>query len=91
VLNVSHNACKNSTMPSFLAAMHPRVAVTSAGEDNTYGHPNPELLGRLDGAVHVLTDGEQLDISCFVACPEATESATSAHAQPPDQEKHHEQ
>jgi competence protein ComEC len=84
VLKVGHHGSKNSTMPGFLAAVRPRVAVISAGEDNPYGHPNPELLERLtsagirilrtdrDGAVHVLTDGKQLEISCFAACPEKT-------------------
>jgi competence protein ComEC len=70
VLKVGHHGSKNSTMSGFLAAVHPSVAVIRAGEDNLYGHPNPELLERLttagvrilrtdgDGAVHVLTDGE---------------------------------
>jgi competence protein ComEC len=104
VLKVGHHGSKNSTMPVFLAAVRPRIAVISAGEDNPYGHPNPELLERLetagvrtlrtdrDGAVHVVTDGNQLEISCFVACPDtaATQAATQASAQthPPDQQKH---
>jgi competence protein ComEC len=103
VLKVGHHGSKNSTMPRFLAAVHPRVAVISAGEDNPYGHPSPELLERLtggeirilrtdrDGAVHVLTDGKQLEISCFVACPEKTAGITSVRPQPPDQQKHPEQ
>jgi hypothetical protein len=103
VLKVGHHGSKNSTMPGFLAAVRPRVAVISAGEDNPYSHPNPELLEALtsagmrflrtdrDGAVQVLTDGKQLEISCFVACPEKTAGAASAHAQPPDQQQRHEQ
>jgi competence protein ComEC len=103
VLKVGHHGSKNSTMAGFLAAVHPRVALISAGEDNAYGHPNPELLERLetagvwtlrtdrDGAVHVLTDGKTLEVSCFVACPEKTGSGASAKAQPPDQEKHPQQ
>jgi competence protein ComEC len=103
VLKVGHHGSKNSTMPRFLEAVHPRVAVISAGEDNPYGHPHPELLERLeaarvrilrtdrDGAVHVLTDGKQLEISCFVVCGETTNRAASAHAQPPDEQKHREQ
>jgi competence protein ComEC len=99
VLKVGHHGSKNSTMPGFLAAVRPRVAVISAGEDNPYGHPNPELLERLanagvrvlrtdrDGAVHVLTDGKQLEISCFVACPEKMAGAASAQTQPPDQQQ----
>jgi competence protein ComEC len=104
VLKVGHHGSKNSTMPKFLDAVRPGVAVISAGEDNPYGHPNPELLARLemagvrilrtdrDGAVHIVTDGEKLEISCFVACREtaAPQSATQAstQAQPPDQQKH---
>jgi competence protein ComEC len=103
VLKVGHHGSKNSTMPGFLAAVHPSVAVISAGEDNPYGHPNAELLGRLnhagvwilrtdrDGAVHVLTNGKQLEISCFVACPEKATEAPSAQTQPPDQQKYREQ
>lgn len=103
VLKVGHHGSKNSTMPGFLAAVRPRVAVISAGEDNPYGHPNAELLERLndagvrilrtdrDGAVHILTDGKQLEISCFLACPEKATGAASAQAQPPDQQKYREQ
>jgi competence protein ComEC len=103
VLKVGHHGSKNSTMPGFLAAVHPRVALISAGEDNIYGHPNPELLGRLtaadvrmlrtdrDGAVHILTDGKQLEISCFVACPEKIAGAASAQSQPPDKQQHRQQ
>jgi competence protein ComEC len=100
VLKVGHHGSKNSTMPGFLAAVHPRVAVISAGEDNPYGHPNRELLERLtaagvrilrtdrDGAVHVLTDGKELEISCFVACLETAGTTASSLAQPPDQHKY---
>ncbi len=103
VLKVGHHGSKNSTMPRFLAAVHPSVAVISAGEENLYGHPNPELLERLttagvrilrtdrDGAVRVLTDGKNLEISCFVACPEKTAETASAQPQPPDQQQHREQ
>jgi competence protein ComEC len=103
ILKVGHHGSKNSTTAGFLAAMHPSVAVISAGEDNPYGHPNPELLERLenaevrilrtdrDGAVRVLTDGNDLEVSCFVACPEKRGSAASAQAQPPNREKHGEQ
>jgi competence protein ComEC len=103
VLKVGHHGSKNSTTPEFLAAAHPRVAVISVGEDNSYGHPNPELLERLesaglrilrtdrDGAVHFLTDGKRLEISCFVASSEITAKAASAETQPPDRQKRSEQ
>jgi competence protein ComEC len=87
VLKIGHHGSKNSTMPDFLAAVRPRVAIISAGEENPYGHPSPELLGRLegthvrilrtdrDGAIHVLTDGDRVELTCFVACPQPASEA----------------
>jgi hypothetical protein len=71
---------------ALLAVVQPNIAIISSGEDNPYGHPSPELLERLeaakvqilrtdrDGAVHILTDGKTLAISCFVACLETVNS-----------------
>jgi competence protein ComEC len=96
VLKVGHHGGKNSTTLEFLAAVQPRVAIISVGEKNSYGHPSPELLERLqgagvrilrtdrNGAVRMLTDGEGLEISCFVACPEARATAALAQANPAD-------
>src|SRR6266566_2564852 len=73
----------------------PRLGIISAGEDNPYGHPSPELLERLqsagirilradrDSAVQVMTDGRRLEISCFIACPNAG-NAVSVQAKAPD-------
>jgi len=96
VLKIGHHGSKNSTMPEFLGAVQPLVGIISAGEDNPYGHPNAELLERLenagvrilrtdkDGAVHVLTNGARLEITCFVACPRAANAAASVGAEAPD-------
>jgi competence protein ComEC len=96
VLKVGHHGSKNSTTPEFLAAMQPLVAIISSGEGNPYGHPSPETLERLegagvrilrtdrDGAVHVLTDGTRLEITCLLNCPEAAGRATSAQARSPN-------
>ena len=85
-------------MPEFLAAVNPRVSIISAGEENPYGHPNPELLQRLeetgtrilrtdrDGAVGILTDGHNLQVSCYRAC-EADLETRSVRAQTPDHAK----
>lgn len=91
VLKVGHHGSKNSTTPELLAAVHPKLAIISAGAENSYGHPSKELLDRLRdanvkvlrtdeyGEIRVLTDGESLTVSCFVECP----GAGSSSAQPP--------
>jgi competence protein ComEC len=99
VLKVGHHGSKNSTSPDFLAAVKPTVGIVSSGEGNPYGHPNEELLERLEaanvrllrtdreGAIHVLIDGTGLEITCFVACPDATRKTDSSRADVPDQHK----
>jgi competence protein ComEC len=99
VLNIGHHGSNNSTVSELLAAVQPLVGIISAGEDNPYRHPTPELLERLenagvrilrtdkDGAVHVLTDGARLEITCFVACPGVEIAAASAQAEAPDRQQ----
>jgi competence protein ComEC len=96
ILKIGHHGSKNSTTPEFLAVVHPQIGIISVGEANPYGHPSPELLERLegagvrvlrtdrDGAVHVLTDGQRFEISCFVACPGARDRRASAQAKVPN-------
>jgi competence protein ComEC len=99
VLKIGHHGSKNSTTPEFLAAVRPRFGIISAGEDNPYGHPSPELLERLenagvrilrtdrDGAVHMLTDGARPEITFFVACPGVASAAASVQAEAPDHQQ----
>ncbi|MBN2186716.1 MAG: MBL fold metallo-hydrolase, partial [Dehalococcoidia bacterium] len=47
VLKVAHHGSKTSTTPQFLAAVGPEVAVISAGADNPFRHPSPEVVERL--------------------------------------------
>ncbi|MBZ5605281.1 MAG: ComEC/Rec2 family competence protein [Acidobacteriia bacterium] len=72
VLKVGHHGSKTSTMQPFLDAVAPAVAVISAGAQNSFGHPNAEVLDRLtgrhaailrtdrDGLVTIRTDGSRL-------------------------------
>jgi competence protein ComEC len=50
VLKVAHHGSRTSTRPAFLGAVAPRLALISAGPDNPYGHPAPEVLERLAAA-----------------------------------------
>ena len=53
VLKVAHHGSKTSSSPSFLGAVSPDVAVISAGQDNRFGHPDPEVVERLEGLMPV--------------------------------------
>ncbi len=49
VLMVGHHGSRHSTGPDILRALSPRLAVISVGRNN-YGHPHPDVLGRLERA-----------------------------------------
>ena len=47
VLKVGHHGSKYSTSQAFLDAVNPQDAIISVGKNNRYGHPAPEIMGRL--------------------------------------------
>ena len=47
VLIAGHHGSKNSTCEELLYAVSPEIVCISAGKDNPFGHPAPELLRRL--------------------------------------------
>ena len=47
ILVAGHHGSKNSTSEELLNAARPETVCISVGEDNSYGHPAPELLQRL--------------------------------------------
>lgn len=50
VLHLSHHGSRASTHESFLNLVTPEAAIISAGKENDYGHPHPEVLERLKNA-----------------------------------------
>ncbi len=50
LLKVAHHGSRNSTFLPFLEAAAPRIALISAGKDNSYGHPHTETIKRLENA-----------------------------------------
>jgi competence protein ComEC len=70
ILKLGHHGSKTSTSDNFLKAVSPDYAIVSAGADNTYGHPNKEVINRLFGiqvletskasTITFVSDGEDL-------------------------------
>jgi competence protein ComEC len=57
ILKVPHHGSRSSS-PAFLTAVHAALALVSVGRGNTYGHPNPGVMGLLarSGALVRRTD-----------------------------------
>jgi competence protein ComEC len=62
VLKVAHHGSRTSTSSEFLHRVNPSIALISAGKDNAFGHPTPEVLERLSGRQVLRTD-ERGDIT----------------------------
>jgi len=50
VLKVGHHGSHTSTSPELLGAVGPAYALIPVGRRNRYGHPHPEVVGRLESA-----------------------------------------
>ena len=48
IVKVAHHGSRTSTTEPFLAAAQPDIAVISAGHQNRYGHPAPDVIQRLE-------------------------------------------
>jgi competence protein ComEC len=53
LLKVGHHGSRSATSDGWLDELAPHEAVISVGRHNHYGHPTPEVLGRL--AAHGIT------------------------------------
>lgn len=59
-LKVAHHGSQTSSTEEFIQQIQPKEAWISAGKNNTYGHPNKEVVERLEEyGVHVYTTKEQ--------------------------------
>jgi len=74
VLKVGHHGSNTSSSLQFLAVVNPCAAAISVGKDNSYGHPNPSVMSRLEdqvgnenrfltsesGTIEFISDGSRL-------------------------------
>ena len=71
VLKISHHGSPSSSELEFLQAVNPLAAIISVGSHNSFGHPSPEVLAKLEqlnikicrtdklGAIKVVFDGSR--------------------------------
>lgn len=71
VLKVPHHGSKTALKESFIKEIKPKVSIISAGRNNRYGHPRPELLKQLEevktrifrtdekGTIKIVSDGQR--------------------------------
>lgn len=72
VFKAGHHGSRTSSTAPFLTAVQPHIMVVSAGADNRFGHPHPEVLQRAAergaavlhtaelGTIEVITDGQTM-------------------------------
>lgn len=81
ILKVAHHGSRTSTSRELLEHWRPQIAIISCGRGNTFGHPTPEVIQRLDdvgatiyrtdlhGQVTIETDGSDLQVKTYVGGP----------------------
>lgn len=74
ILKVAHHGSDSSSSAEFLDRVKPKYAVISSGKENNYGHPNKEVIDRLNkrnikalrtdemGTIVLETDGRSADL-----------------------------
>jgi competence protein ComEC len=77
VLKVGHHGSRTSTSSALLERWQPQIALISAGRGNTFGHPTPEVIGRLeaigaeiyrtdrDGQITLESDCKHVSVATF--------------------------
>lgn len=72
ILKLGHHGSHTSTGAAFLAAVYPKYAIVSCGENNPYGHPHKATLDRIEkfpitvlrtdqlGSIVMRSDGKNL-------------------------------
>ncbi len=78
ILKAAHHGSNTSTSEAWIQAVRPRWAVISYGEGNRYGHPDEQVIRRLEeqeaviyetakcGAIELKTDGKSICWSEFL-------------------------
>jgi competence protein ComEC len=77
ILKVGHHGSRTSTSQELLDHWRPDIAIISCGRGNTFGHPAPEVLARLesigariyrtdlDGQITIDSDGKNVSVGTY--------------------------
>lgn len=75
VLKLGHHGSRTSTNEDWLQRVQPQLGIISAGKDNSFGHPHPEVVAALDklkipyirtdehGTITVTSDGTTIHVT----------------------------
>ena len=75
VLKLGHHGSRTSTNEDWLQHVQPQLGIISAGKDNAFGHPHPEVIAALKnlkipyirtdehGTITVTSDGSQVHVT----------------------------
>lgn len=78
ILKIGHHGSNDASSQPFLEAVDPETCIISCGAYNQWGHPMPEVLGRIfrigarlyrtdkDGAITILTDGSSYITESYI-------------------------
>ena len=95
VLKVAHHGSRTSTSRELVEDWRPQIAFISAGRGNSFGHPAPEVIERLesvgaaiyrtdrDGRITVETDGRRVRVTTYQSSSDAATRPPSPAASHP--------
>jgi competence protein ComEC len=75
VLKLGHHGSRTSTNEDWLQRVQPQLGIISAGKDNSFGHPHPEVIAALEkskvpyvrtdehGTITVISDGATIRVT----------------------------
>ena len=67
ILKVAHHGSKTSTTEEFLKTVNPQYAFIGIGENNLFGHPNEEIIRRLNNRnIKIYRTDKMGEIEIFV-------------------------
>jgi competence protein ComEC len=95
VLKVAHHGSRTSSTEDFVSAVEPVFAVISVGLDNSYGHPNRDVIERLrqhgavvyrtdqDGLITIRGDGHRLHVETATSLAAGSSNSPAARTNRP--------